>query len=36
MVNNTSRGKIFLDLGHVNRRELLKLCMGYIENLGTR
>lgn len=34
MLNKTSRGKILLDLEHVNRKELLKL--GYIENLGTR
>lgn len=36
MLSTTSQGKVFLDLGHVNRRELLKLCLSYVENLRTR
>lgn len=36
MLNKTDKGKVFLDLGHINRRELLELYMCYIEKLGTR
>lgn len=36
VLNTTSRGKILLGLGRVNRRELLELCMCPVKRLGTR